>query len=118
MRTMIFDLIKNCSSHFWLFTKKGLNWLIILPNFVKRQRYIQVNPTWNYYKAKVKETPSSDEGKMIYRRRKFDIEPVFGRMKRDFGVRRTHLRGQRAVENNVGLTLMALNLTKLGKIIK
>ena len=54
---------------------------------------------------------------MIYRRRKFDVEPVFGRMKRDFGVRRTHLRGQRAVENDVGLTLMALNLTKLGKMI-
>ncbi|WP_225433927.1 transposase, partial [Limosilactobacillus reuteri] len=44
-------------------------------------------------------------------------EPVFGRMKRDFGVRRTHLRGQQAVENDVGLTLMALNLTKLGKTI-
>ncbi|MRG70113.1 IS1182 family transposase, partial [Lactobacillus reuteri] len=81
----------------------------------KRQRYIQINPTWNYYKAKVKETLSSDEGKSIYRRRKFDVEPVFGRMKRDFGVRRTHLRGQQAVENDVGLTLMALNLTKLGK---
>ncbi|WLR79430.1 IS1182 family transposase [Limosilactobacillus reuteri] len=83
----------------------------------KRQRYIQINPTWNYYKAKVKETLSSDEGKSIYRRRKFDVEPVFGRMKRDFGVRRTHLRGQQAVENDVGLTLMALNLTKLGKTI-
>ena len=53
----------------------------------------------------------------IYRRRKYDVEPVFGHMKRDFGVRRTHLRGQRAVENDVGLTLMALNLTKLGKMI-
>lgn len=83
----------------------------------KRQRYIQINPTWNYYKAKVKETLLSDEGKSIYRRRKFDVEPVFGRMKRDFGVRRTHLRGQQAVENDVGLTLMALNLTKLGKMI-
>ena len=46
MRTMIFDLIKNCSSHFWLFTKKGLNWLIILPNFVKFNA-IKVNPTVN-----------------------------------------------------------------------
>ncbi|MEY8442650.1 transposase, partial [Lactobacillaceae bacterium 24-114] len=70
----------------------------------KRQRYIQINPTWNYYKAKLKETLSSNEGKAIYRRRKFDVEPVFGRMKRDFGVRRTHLRGQQAVENDVGLT--------------
>lgn len=46
-----------------------------------------------------------------------DVESVFGHMKRDFGVRRTHLRGQRAVENDTGLTLMAMNLTKLGKLI-
>ncbi|AGN98313.1 transposase [Limosilactobacillus reuteri I5007] len=78
---------------------------------------MQVNPTWNYYKAKVKATLSSDKGKAIYRRRKYDVEPVFGHMKRDFGVRRTHLRGQRAVENDTGLTLMAMNLTKLGKLI-
>ncbi|WP_076460499.1 IS1182 family transposase [Limosilactobacillus caccae] len=82
-----------------------------------RLRYIQVNPTWNYFKAQVKETLSSDEGQAIYRRRKFDVEPVFGRMKRDFGVRRTHLRGQQTVENDIGLVLMAMNLTKLGKMI-
>ena len=78
---------------------------------------MQVNPTWNYYKAQVKATLSSDEGQALYRRRKFDVEPVFGRMKRDFGVRRTHLRGQRSVENDLGLVLMAMNLTKLGKIV-
>ncbi|MCC4324310.1 transposase, partial [Limosilactobacillus reuteri] len=82
-----------------------------------RQRYMKVNPTWNYYKAKVKDALSSDEGKAIYRRRKFDVEPVFGHMKRDFGIRRTHLRGQRAVENDIGLALMALNLTKFGQSI-
>ena len=74
-----------------------------------RQRYMQVNPTWNYYKAKVKATLSSDEGKAIYRRQKFAVESVFDHMKRDFGIRRTHLRGQRVVENDMGLTLMALN---------
>ncbi|MCH5385338.1 IS5/IS1182 family transposase, partial [Limosilactobacillus reuteri] len=58
-----------------------------------------------------------DEGKAIYRRRKFDVEPVFGHMKRDFGIRRTHLRGQGAVENDIGLALMALNLTKFGQSI-
>ena len=56
-------------------------------------------------------------GNAIYRRRKFDVEPVFGHMKRDFGIRRTHLRGQRAVENDIGLALMALNLTKFGQSI-
>ena len=38
-------------------------------------------------------------------------------MKRDFGVRRTHLRGQQGVENNTGLVLMTMNLTKLGKLM-
>lgn len=56
-----------------------------------RQRQIQVNQTWNYYKEKIKENLSSDEGQAIYRRRKYDVEPVLGRMKRDFGVRRTIL---------------------------
>ena len=82
-----------------------------------RQRQIQVNQTWNYYKEKIKENLSSDEGQAIYRRRKYDVEPVFGRMKRDFGVRRTHLRGQKPVENDIGLVLMSMNLVKLGKMI-
>ena len=38
-----------------------------------RQRQVQINPTWNYYKEKVKETLSSDAGQAIYRRRKFDV---------------------------------------------
>ncbi|WP_143453908.1 IS1182 family transposase, partial [Ligilactobacillus salivarius] len=82
-----------------------------------RQRQIQVNQTWNYYKGKIKENLSSDEGQSVYRRRKYDVEPVFGRMKRDFGVRRTHLRGQKPVENDIGLVLMSMNLVKLGKMI-
>lgn len=82
-----------------------------------RQRQIQVNQTWNYYKEKIKENLSSDEGQAVYRRRKYDVEPVFGRMKRNFGVRRTHLRGQKPVENDIGLVLMSMNLVKLGKMI-
>jgi len=82
-----------------------------------RQRQMNVNPTWNYFKSKIKDTLSSEEGKAIYRRRKFDVEPVFGRMKRDFGVRRTHFRGQQGVENDIGLVLMTMNLTKLGKLM-
>ena len=82
-----------------------------------RQRQIQVNQTWNYYREKIKENLSSDEGQAVYRRRKYDVEPVFGRMKRDFGVRSTHLRGQKPVENDIGLVLMSMNLVKLGKMI-
>ncbi|HJG68081.1 MAG TPA: transposase [Staphylococcus ureilyticus] len=61
---------------------------------------------WNYYK----ENLSSDS----YRCRKYDIEPVLGRMKRNFGVR-THLRGRKSIENDIVLVLMSMNLVKLAK---
>lgn len=32
-------------------------------------------------------------------------------------MRRTHLRGQKSVENDIGLILMSMNLVKLGKMI-
>ncbi|APR27987.1 IS1182 family transposase [Pediococcus acidilactici] len=82
-----------------------------------RQRQSVINPSWEYFKAHISTTLSSEEGRTIYRRRKFDVEPVFGRLKRDFGMRRTHLRGQRGVENDIGLALMTMNLTKLGQMI-
>jgi hypothetical protein len=49
--------------------------------------------------------------------RKYDVEPMFGRMKSIFGVRRTHLRGKQPVENELGILLMTMNLTKLAGIL-
>ncbi|OYS58923.1 IS5/IS1182 family transposase, partial [Limosilactobacillus reuteri] len=57
------------------------------------------------------------KGMSCYGRRMFVVCAVFGHMKSEFGIRRTHLRGQRAVENDMGLALMALNLTKFGQSI-
>ncbi|MDD7356293.1 MAG: transposase, partial [Streptococcus hyointestinalis] len=51
----------------------------------------------------------------IYAKRKVDVEPVFGRMKGVFGVRRVHVRGQKVVETEIGFLLMSMNLTKLAK---
>ncbi|MGQ7555712.1 transposase, partial [Streptococcus suis] len=42
--------------------------------------------------------------------RKVDVEPVFGRMKGVFGVRRVHVRGQKVVETEIGFLLMSMNL--------
>jgi hypothetical protein len=42
---------------------------------------------------------------------------MFGRMKSIFGVRRTHLRGKQPVENELGILLMIMNLTKLTGIL-
>ncbi|WP_419580070.1 transposase, partial [Streptococcus suis] len=54
-------------------------------------------------------------GARIYAKRKVDVEPVFGRMKGVFGVRRVHVRGQKVVETEIGFLLMSMNLTKLAK---
>ena len=78
-------------------------------------KQIQYNPTWNYFKNLVKEELTSKEGARIYAKRKVDVEPVFGRMKGVFGVRRVHVRGQKVVETEIGFLLMSMNLTKLAK---
>ena len=56
-----------------------------------RQRKIHYNPNWQYLKEKAKEILQSEEGKHIYSCRKSDVEPIFGHMKRVFGMRRTHI---------------------------
>lgn len=82
-----------------------------------RQRQVAYNPTWDYFKNYVKDLLSSDMGSEIYSHRKYDVEPMFGRMKSIFGVRRTHLRGKQPVENELGILLMTMNLTKLAGIL-
>ena len=77
-----------------------------------RQRQIRYNPNWQYLKEKAKETLQSEEGKRIYGCRKSDVEPIFGHMKSVFGIRRTHLRGKKKVETDVGIMFMTMNLNK------
>lgn len=78
-----------------------------------RQRSIQINMKNESYRAQVKADLESDSGSQIYARRKIDVEGVFGNMKRNFGVRRTHLRGEKGVRIDLGLLFMAMNLQKL-----
>lgn len=43
--------------------------------------------------------------------RKYDVESVFGHLKNVFGMRRTHLRGKKKVETDVGIAFM-MNINK------
>lgn len=74
---------------------------------------MEINVTLDYYKAQAKENLESDSGKAIYGQRKIDVETFFGRMKRNFGVRRVHVRGEQGVRNDLGLLFMSINLSKL-----
>ena len=77
-----------------------------------RQRQVRYNPNWQYLKEKAKEVLQSEEGKHIYGMRKYDVEPVFGHLRNVFGMRRTHLRGKKKVETDIGIVFMMMNISK------
>ena len=77
-----------------------------------RQRQVRYNPNWQYLKEKAKEVLKSPAGRHIYSMRKYDVEPIFGHLKNVFGMRRTHLRGKKKVETDVGIAFMMMNLSK------
>ena len=77
-----------------------------------RQRQVRYNPNWQYLKEKAKEVLQSPEGRHIYSMRKYDVEPIFGHLKNIFGIRRTHLRGKKKVETDVGIAFIMMNLSK------
>ncbi len=51
-------------------------------------RKIYINPQWEYFKGKVKTNLSNTEKNKIYRRRKYEIEPIFGNLKAYLGFTR------------------------------
>lgn len=88
-----------------------------------RDRQVHLNPTWEYFKSYTKEKLSDEETMAIYKKRKVDVEPVFGFLKAHLGFTRVHVRGHEQVTNQLGLALMAVNLRKLsvrwkGKTVK
>jgi hypothetical protein len=62
---------------------------------------------------KMLERLHSDDGKRRYRRRQRMIEPVFGQIKHNRGIRRLLRRGQAAVQTEVALIATTHNLLKL-----
>lgn len=53
-------------------------------------KYIMVNPQWEYFKAKARESLSNSN---TYSRRKYDVESVFGNLKAYLGFKRFTVRG-------------------------
>lgn len=83
-----------------------------------KNRQIQVNNTWRYFKAECKKKLLEEQTGAIYRRRKIEVEPVFGHLKAQLAFHRFHLRGKQGAKIDVGLAFMALNLRKLGRYME
>ncbi|WP_019779099.1 IS1182 family transposase, partial [Streptococcus sobrinus] len=75
-------------------------------------RKLMVNEKWEQQKEYVREKLSEEKTSAIYRKRKIDVEPVFGFLKANLRFTRFSVRGKSKVENEMGLALMAVNLRK------
>ncbi len=75
-------------------------------------RKLMVNEKWEQQKEYVRAKLSEEKTSAIYRKRKIDVEPVFGFLKANMRFTRFSVRGKSKVENEMGLALMAVNLRK------
>lgn len=75
-------------------------------------RRLAINTHWEEQKKMIQATLSEAKTGAIYRKRKIDVEPVFGFLKANLGFTRFSLRGKSKVRNEIGLALMATNLRK------
>ncbi|MED3573287.1 IS1182 family transposase [Cytobacillus praedii] len=75
-------------------------------------RKLIVNEKWEQQKEYVRAKLSEEKTSAIYRKRKIDVEPVFGFLKANLRFTRFSVRGKSKVENEMGLALMAVNLRK------
>ena len=75
-------------------------------------RKLMVNEKWEQQKEYVRAKLSEEKTSSIYRKRKIDVEPVFGFLKANLHFTRFSVRGKPKVENEMGLALMAVNLRK------
>lgn len=65
------------------------------------------------YKARQRMRLLSDEGKAMMKRRRQDVEPIFGDLKRNMNFRTFHLRGKSKCLIELGLVSIAHNLKKI-----
>ena len=77
------------------------------------RRKIQINPSWEYFKAKARGLLSQEKTKAIYGKRKIDVEPVFGNIKKNMNFTRFHVRGVQKTKREMGLVFLAHNFRKL-----
>ena len=75
-------------------------------------RKLMVNEKWEQQKEYVRAKLSDEETGAIYRKRKIDVEPVFGFLKANLRFTRFCVRGKSKVKNEMGFALMAVNLRK------
>ena len=75
-------------------------------------RRLLINKKWEEQKEYIRTKLSEEETVNIYKKRKIDVEPVFGFLKANLSFTRFSVRGKSKVENELAFALMAVNLRK------
>lgn len=70
------------------------------------------------YKARMRIRLQSEQGQQMLKRRRQDVEPTFGDLKRNMEFRRFNLRGRLKCELELGLVSMAHNFKKMKSWVK
>jgi len=78
----------------------------------------QPDTEYERYKFRQRLRLQSGEGKLMMKRRREDVEPVFGNLKRNMDFRRFNLRGKWKCELELGLVSVAHNLLKIRNWVK
>lgn len=77
-----------------------------------KSRKISINVKWEQQKEYIRTQLSDKKTSKIYKRRKIDVEPVFGFLKANLRFNRFTVRGKFKAKIEMGLALMAVNLRK------
>lgn len=86
---------------------------------VKKGTYeLGKNPDYERLKLKMIHKLNSEKGQQLLKRRKHDIEPVFGDIKHNMNFRKLLLKGLDKVNIEIGLIAMAHNIKKITKQLK
>lgn len=78
-----------------------------------RNKTLRINERLEHQKEYVRTKLSEEEAGSIYRRRKIDVEPVFGFLKANLCFTRFTVRGKKKVRNEIAIALMAVNMRKI-----
>lgn len=89
---------------------------VLKPSALTKRGYVRrinVNGSWEYFKAKQRKLLSKSETASIYARRKINVESVFGGLKGYLRFNRFSVRGLDRVKKEAGIAIMAMNIRKL-----
>nr|WP_243855008.1 IS1182 family transposase [Halalkalibacterium halodurans] len=75
-------------------------------------RKVYINEKWESQKENIRMKLSDEKTGAIYRKRKVEVEPVFGFLKAHLGLTRMSVRGKDKVKNDLGFAFMAVTLRK------